>query len=135
MTDPALLARWYRAADVLVHAALADTFPGVILEALACGTPTVATAVDGIPEQVRSLTDRYTGCPVYDPDQATGILVPPGDPEAMADAAALLLSDDALRARLSANAVRDTRERFSEDRMVREYLELYEEVLTTRTGR
>lgn len=67
--------------------------------------------------------------PFYDPDQVTGILVPPGDPEAMADAVAMLLGDDNLRTRLSANAVRDARERFSNERMVKEYLELYEEVL------
>ncbi len=127
--DQALLAQWYRAADICVHAARGESFCVAIAEARACGAPTVATAVDGIPEQVRSLTDRYTSCPVYDHDQATGILVPPGDPAAMADAVAMLLADDALRARLSANAVRDARERFSEDRMVREYLELYEEAL------
>ncbi|HEX6437968.1 MAG TPA: glycosyltransferase, partial [Candidatus Binatia bacterium] len=50
--DPEVVARYYQAADVYVHAARADTFPNTILEALACGTPVVATAVGGIPEQI-----------------------------------------------------------------------------------
>ena len=44
-TDSALVAAYYQAADVYLHASRADTFPNVVLEALACGTPVVATAV------------------------------------------------------------------------------------------
>jgi glycosyltransferase involved in cell wall biosynthesis len=43
----------YNAADLLLHAAPVDNFPNVVLEALACGTPTVAFPVGGIPELVR----------------------------------------------------------------------------------
>jgi glycosyltransferase involved in cell wall biosynthesis len=39
---------WYRAADVYVHPARADTFPGTVLEALASGLPVVGSAVNGI---------------------------------------------------------------------------------------
>lgn len=124
--DQIVLRDWYRAADLFVHAAHADTFPGVVLEALACGAPTVATAVDGIAEQVRSLTDRYTPCMTHDATEATGILVAPGDAEAMADACVMLLRDDALRVQLSANAVRDARERFDVATQVRAYLDLYQ---------
>jgi glycosyltransferase involved in cell wall biosynthesis len=53
--DPAVVARYYQAADIYIHSARADTFPNTVLEALACGTPVVATAVGGIPEQVKSL--------------------------------------------------------------------------------
>jgi D-inositol-3-phosphate glycosyltransferase len=132
VTDQKVMAHIYRAADLCVHASRGESFCVAIAEARACGAPTVATAVDGIPEQVRSLTDRYTPCPVHDAAEATGILVPPANADAMADACAMLLSDDSLRARLSANAVRDARERFSNERMVREYLEVYEEVLSAR---
>ena len=63
------VAQYYQAADVYLHAATADTFPRAVLEALACGTPVVATGVGGIPEQVRSLGDAFG------PAKATGILV------------------------------------------------------------
>jgi glycosyltransferase involved in cell wall biosynthesis len=41
--------------DIDLHAARADTFPRAVIEALACGTPVVATAVGGIPEQIKGL--------------------------------------------------------------------------------
>jgi glycosyltransferase involved in cell wall biosynthesis len=77
--SPERLAAFYRAADIYVHAARADTFPVVVLEAMACGTPVLATAVGGIPEQVL--------------DGETGLLVPAGDARAFADALRGLLAD------------------------------------------
>jgi glycosyltransferase involved in cell wall biosynthesis len=43
----------YSAADALLHPAPVDNFPNVVLEALACGTPTIALPVGGLPEMVR----------------------------------------------------------------------------------
>lgn len=125
------IARWYRAADLYVHAARADTFPTSCLEALACGVPVVATAVGGIPEQVRHLEGTLDpgGRTSTNSDEATGLLVPPGDAEVMARGIARLLEDEALRARLGDNAARDARLRFDAERQCDEYLRWFRSIL------
>jgi len=64
---------WMRAADLFCLPSLNEGMPNVVLEALASGTPVVATNVGGIPDLVRN---------------GNGILVPPGDADALADALA-----------------------------------------------
>jgi glycosyltransferase involved in cell wall biosynthesis len=119
VADPVEMSRYFAAADVYVHAALADTFPTTVLESLACGTPVVATAIGGIPEQVRS-----TGA-----GDATGILVPPRDAEALAGALAAVLTDEPLRRRMGHNAAADARQRFDVNEQCERYLEWYREIL------
>jgi L-malate glycosyltransferase len=77
-----------RALDLAVVNSRSDPFPLALLEALASGTPVVATAVDGIPELISH--------------GETGWLVPPRDPDALAAGIAALIRDPALRARLAA---------------------------------
>ena len=72
----------YAALDIKVLASLEDSLPLAILEAMAAGLPVVATTTGGIPE-----------CVV---DGVTGLLVPPGDPDALAAALVRLLADPAL---------------------------------------
>lgn len=126
-TDPADVARYYRAANLYIHAARADTFPNTVLEALCCGTPVVATAVGGIPEQIRGLERHYRSV-----ETATGILTPPGDAEALAGGIERLLKNDPLRQCLARNAARDAAARFDLRRQVSEYLAWYEELITGR---
>jgi glycosyltransferase involved in cell wall biosynthesis len=78
--------RLFRAADAALLSSSWENFPHTVVEALAVGTPVVSTAVGGVPEVVT--------------DGENGLLVPPGDPAALADALARLLDDDALRERL-----------------------------------
>jgi Glycosyltransferase len=75
---PRLLA----AADVFVLPSLNEGLPRVILEAMATGLPVVATSVGGVPELVV--------------DGGTGLLVEPGDEEALADAVCRVLADPEL---------------------------------------
>jgi glycosyltransferase involved in cell wall biosynthesis len=109
------VATCFQAADVYLHAARADTFPNTILEAFACGTPVVATAVGGIPEQVD--------------EGRTGFLVPVGDPHALADRLARLLSDSELRRRMGARAFDTARRDFGLHKQANTYLDWYHELV------
>ncbi len=112
-TDPQVVAQFYQSADLYVHAARAETFPLAVLEAMACGTPVVATNVGGIPEQIRSADIGAVRSGHLEAlASATGILVPPADADRMAEAVMALLSNDLARHHLGGNAARDARERF-----------------------
>lgn len=130
--DPSYVASFFRAADVFVHVSKADTFPNVVLESLACGTPVVASAVGGIPEQIKGL--QWEGhpreFPFYSPQQATGILVPPKDPESLAKALRMLLNDGDLRELLGKNAAVEARVRFDLEKQVDTYLDWFEGILS-----
>ena len=122
--DDRELVQWYQAADAYVHPARADTFPLMILEALACGTPVIASAIGGIPEQILASAMPGADIGMMDPVHATGALVQPGDAWSLANAIEWFTALDAsARAILSANAARDAAIRFDSDRHVREYLE------------
>jgi D-inositol-3-phosphate glycosyltransferase len=77
---------WYVATDVTVLPSLYESFGMVALEAMACGSPVVASRVGGLPSTVR--------------DGLTGLLVPEGDPCALAETVTRVLGDGALRWRL-----------------------------------
>jgi len=115
--DQKTMARYYQAADVYVHAAKSDTFPNTVLEALACGVPVVATAIDGIPEQIE--------------DGRSGFLVPAGDSEAMTGRVLQLLSNDGLRASMGAIAAEIAARCFTLPRQVQTYLDWYEHILSS----
>jgi len=70
-TDKYQLAELMRSANVFVLPTIAENLPCVLLESLACGTPVISMAVNGVPEVV---------------DDSNGILVPPRDPGALAAA-------------------------------------------------
>jgi glycosyltransferase involved in cell wall biosynthesis len=111
----------YGAADlVAVPSTAPDPLPGAAIEAAAAGCAVVASAHGGLPEIIR--------------DGETGRLVPPGEPSALARAAAALLDDPGLRARLGAAAARDVRARFAPDRLLAAIQDLYDEALDRPVG-
>jgi D-inositol-3-phosphate glycosyltransferase len=81
---------YYSAAEVCVVPSLYESFGLVALEAMACGTPVIASRVGGLQHTVE--------------DGVTGFLVPAGDPDALAEKLRLVLVDSDLRERLGANA-------------------------------
>jgi glycosyltransferase involved in cell wall biosynthesis len=80
----------FRAADASLLSSTWENFPHTVVEALAVGSPVVATAVGGVPELVR--------------DGVNGLLVPAGDAGALADAIRRVVAEPGLRERLAGNA-------------------------------
>jgi glycosyltransferase involved in cell wall biosynthesis len=90
----------FAASDAALLSSSWENFPHALVEALAVGAPVIATRVGGVPEIVD--------------DGVNGLLVPRGDPEALADAIRRFFGDDALRERLRAAAAPSV-ERFSQE--------------------
>jgi glycosyltransferase involved in cell wall biosynthesis len=133
--DDRLLRRWYQAADAYVHPARADTYPLMVLEALACGTPVIGTAVGGVPEQIASASFIGGAMEGAGRAEATGAVVPAHDAAALATAIeAMLALDPAAHAALSANAVRTARLKFDRRRHAREYLDWIHALVAARAG-
>lgn len=86
--DRDAIAARYRAASVALNPSRVDNMPNSLLEAMASGVPIVSTDVGGVPHVVAH--------------GRTALLVPPGDPDAMAAALLRLLDDEALARRLAA---------------------------------
>jgi glycosyltransferase involved in cell wall biosynthesis len=95
----------YAACDIIVIASLrTEASPIVLREAFASGRPVIATRVGDVPEIIR---DRYNG-----------LLVDPGDTQALASAILEYISDPGLAAHCGANGLRYAVENFSFDKMM-----------------
>jgi glycosyltransferase involved in cell wall biosynthesis len=103
--------------DLFVLSSITEGLGTSLLDAMACAKPIVATRAGGIPEVVA--------------DGATGVLVPPRDPHALAEAIVRLLRDPAARQRMGDAGLARVRERFTVERMVAETAELYRIVAGT----
>ncbi len=104
------------AADVVIHPSLREIFPNAVGEAMACGRPVVAADAGGTSE----LLGR---------DGSAGVLVPPGDADALAEVVRGLLADPDRRVRLGANARRRIETEFPLSRMIDGYERVLGEVV------
>ena len=108
-----------RAMDVYVLASKFEPYGVAILEAKAAGTAIVATRVNEVPE---ILSEEQVG------GEAAGRLVPPEDPQAMADAFVALAADPAARQALGARAAREARVKHSLQAAIAAYQGLYDQL-------
>jgi polysaccharide biosynthesis protein PelF len=99
----------YDSGQVVVLCSITEGFPYTLIEAMTCGRPCVATDVGGVSEAVGD----------------TGMIVPPRNPEALAQSCLTLLQDPSLRRQLGAAARMRALEYFTVDRAISAFDEIY----------
>jgi glycosyltransferase involved in cell wall biosynthesis len=113
------LAHVYAASDIAVHCPIyPDPYPTVVLLGMLAGKPVIGTEIGGIPEQIEN--------------GRTGVLVPPADPAALADAILRLAQDAARRSRLGSAAREEIKINFAPARQGQLLTELYERAIQSK---
>lgn len=105
------VAHVYPDLDVMVQPSFNEGTPVSLIEAMAAARPVIATRVGGVPDVVD--------------DGRSGLLVPPGDPAALAEAVQRLWRDPVLRRRLGDEGRRAVYPRYGLDRLVAQLTDLY----------
>jgi glycosyltransferase involved in cell wall biosynthesis len=106
---------YYSAADVFITTPWYEPFGITPLEAMACGVPVIGANVGGIKFTVR--------------DNKTGFLVPPRDPDALANKILTLVKDEALATRMKRRAIKRVNKLFTWDRVADSMDNIYREVI------
>ena len=104
-----------KAADIFVLPSIFEGMPNVVMEAMALGKPIVASSVDGTKELIKH--------------KKTGWLVPPRDPNALAEAITILLKNPELKSKLANNAKREINNTYNIKKITAKYEALYEKLL------
>ncbi|MCC6567748.1 MAG: glycosyltransferase [Anaerolineales bacterium] len=108
--DQDKLSYYYSAAEVVVMPSHYESFGMVALEAMACGTPVIASEVGGLAYLVR--------------DGETGFTIPAEEPETLCEKLSWLLNDDELHAKMSAQAAAYAQD-YAWEKIARQILEVY----------
>ena len=107
----------YRKSAALILPSYYEGFPNVVLEAMSCGLPTIATNVGGIPEIIQH--------------KKNGLLIPPRNSTAITNALENILTDEPLRLEMGKNARYDAEKKYSWDHISNKYLSIYSTLLDT----
>ena len=110
-----VLKYYYSGADVLLSTPIFETFGITPLEAMACGTPVIGSKVGGVKFTIK--------------DGETGYLVPPNDPDAIAERIAYLYKNPEIRAQLSRQAIQRANQLFTWQQVTSAVAALYEAVI------
>jgi glycosyltransferase involved in cell wall biosynthesis len=116
--DNNTLIQWHQKAAIFVCSSILDHFPISNLEALACGTSVISTNVGAVPEVIK--------------DGFNGLLVPPGEPLALASALKKFLESKRLRDSCGYNGRRTVEKYFSWDVVWKKMAQLYEQMLAAK---
>lgn len=106
---------FYGLADIFILPSLSEGSPNVLLEAMMARTPTIASAVGGVPEMVE--------------DGRSALLIPPADPAALSKAIARLIDNPTLARSLAESAYADAQERFSPQAYCSKLVGIYRELV------
>ena len=112
--DQDSLQYYYSAAEMVIMPSHYESFGMVALEAMACGTPVIATQVGGLQHLVQ--------------DQLTGFTVPHGDPDALEEKITMLICKDGLRQQMSANTLKYTK-KFRWEKIVRRLHKCFKSII------
>jgi len=115
--DQPEVAKWCQKASILILPSFSEGFPVVILEALSCETPVIATPVGGIPEVVKN--------------RENGILVPQNDPFKLAETIQFLLENEDMRIKFGHEGRELIVKEFSLKTVVSKLTRIYEQMLNS----
>ena len=116
LNDDISLALVYAAADIFVAPSLEDNLPNTVMEALACGTPSVAFKIGGMPDMIEHQENGYLAHPFEVEDLALGIN--------------WVLEDTERYNQLCIRARQKVAQEFTLELQAQKYLELYSEILS-----
>jgi polysaccharide biosynthesis protein PelF len=104
---------WYRKVDIFTLSSVSEGVPYALLEAMSSGLPSVCTAVGGIPEII---------------SDGTGYVVPPGNPEALAEKLIYLVENKNIRLKMGDLAITVARNKYTLSEMGNSFRRVYEEL-------
>ncbi|MDZ7832280.1 MAG: glycosyltransferase [Desulfobacterales bacterium] len=104
----------YSAADVFILPTMQDNLPYTVMEAMACGTPSISFNIGGLPDMIEH--------------EINGYLAEPFDPSDLANGLTYILNNDALRKKMSENCRQKALREYNVDVQVDRYLELFQSI-------